>query len=57
VEQRQSISGWKCDGNGRIAPILLARLPIVPLQVPRLTHAGDLSMPMTAWDHNAEPIV
>ena len=48
---------WSDRAMARTTPVLLALLSSVTVLALRLSDAGHLPMPMTAWSHTAEPTV
>jgi hypothetical protein len=46
---------WSDQAIARTTPVLLALFSLVPLLALRLSHDGQIPVPVTAWYHKAEP--
>ena len=46
---------WSEQAITRTTPILLALFSLVTVLALRLSHGGQIPVPVTAWDHKAEP--
>jgi len=46
---------WSDRAMARTTPVLVALFSILTVMALRLSHAGQIRVPMTAWSHEAEP--